>query len=120
MTRSDQAFWSLRDASLEFTPEQWDAYYPSMARWLLHDSSEIRACAMERLCMAVFWAERHIGDWPPHINLWMLDLLERRKGSAPKNALFNDIDFYLHASAWQACMRCLENRHLKKEQAPSC
>ena len=42
------------------------------------------------------WAERHVGDWPPYINLWMLDLLERRKSTAPKNALFNDIDFYLH------------------------
>lgn len=246
---AENEFWELRASRLDFSAQQWEAYYPALAKWLVHSNHEIRDCTIERLCTAVFWAEhsavrpaerseqaqlarlawmlklvasaqlvhadtltqflkhlrfsgrsqpyttalldwldklaaqlpagvdaglvqgirllheppdgewsvraakwlsllddpsdpvrscaayrlggdydedncnptddeviaivsakeierpglagplwseRHMGDWPAYINLWMLDLLERRKGSAPANALFNDINFYLH------------------------
>jgi hypothetical protein len=34
-------------------------------------------------------------EWEKEI-LWMLDLFERRQGTAPTNLSFNDFDFHLH------------------------
>jgi hypothetical protein len=55
--REHQAFWDLRDSPMEFTPEQWNEHYRQLAMWLVHDNAEIRSCAVERLTMAVFYAE---------------------------------------------------------------
>ncbi len=43
------------------TGGEWDEYYSTMAHWLhaSNGDSAIRSRAVERLCMAVFWAERH-------------------------------------------------------------
>jgi hypothetical protein len=59
--RDDGAFEALMATRLDLlTGGDWDAYYPAMAHWLHASSSDsaIRLRAVERLCMAVFWAER--------------------------------------------------------------
>jgi hypothetical protein len=46
-----------------------------------------------------FWSPLHCFDGSNEAEpaaLWMLDLLERRNGSAPADMPFNDIEFYLH------------------------
>lgn len=44
-----------------------------------------------------FWSQRsYLPDAGEAVALWMLDLLERRRGPAPQDIAFNDIEFHLH------------------------
>ena len=43
-----------------------------------------------------FWADRYDFRDHPEKTLWLLDILERRNGSAPFDLPFNDFDFCLH------------------------
>ncbi|WP_424361984.1 hypothetical protein [Methylocystis parvus] len=64
MSASDNApsFWDLHGLQLQsLSPAEWEAYYPRMAGFLTDVDASIRDGAIERLCMAVFWAERMSG-----------------------------------------------------------
>jgi hypothetical protein len=53
-----EGFLALRNADLsEMSGAEWDFYYSALAPWLSHDDPEIRKQALERLSMAVLWAE---------------------------------------------------------------
>ncbi len=53
------AFASLREDRLDFKfSAEWDDYYARMTPFLMSADASIRDSAVERLCMAVFWAER--------------------------------------------------------------
>lgn len=43
-----------------------------------------------------FWSQRSHSPDGEAAALWMLDLLERRRGPAPQDMPFNDIEFHLH------------------------
>lgn len=61
MSENDNApsFWDLHGLQLHsLSPCEWDVYYPRMSGFLTDADSSIRDGAIERLCMAVFWAER--------------------------------------------------------------
>ncbi len=71
--------WELRGA-------EWDVFLAAMRPWLAHDDADIRARAVERLVMAVFWAEaasvsraRNAGVTIPHDPLrrleWLLETI---------------------------------------------
>ncbi len=50
----------LRAPLHKFAPEDWPDWYARVAGLLQSDQADIRASAVERLCMAAFWAEH----WP--------------------------------------------------------
>jgi hypothetical protein len=55
--REYQAFWTLRASDMAFSAAQWELHYPALSQWLWCPDAEIRSCAVERLLMAVIWAE---------------------------------------------------------------
>ncbi len=62
-------FADLMETSLsKIRPLEWEPYYATMAPWLRDDEAETRGRSVERLTMAVFWAEpsSHIRrEWFP-------------------------------------------------------
>jgi hypothetical protein len=48
-----------------FGPEDWIPWYPKVAELLNTDDAAVRAAAVERLAMAVFWAERELPEQAP-------------------------------------------------------
>ena len=63
MAVDNAAFWRLRETDLsELKGSGWDDYYAAMTPWLDCADAEIRACAVERLSMAVLWAEKPSDD----------------------------------------------------------
>ena len=109
-------------------PEDWHAEMPRWVVLLDHRSDWVRACAARRLggncdedtnpseaelfrligekeverpgIAGPFWSEMQFasGDKAEQAALWMMDLLERRRGSVPAldDMPSNDIEFYLH------------------------
>jgi hypothetical protein len=102
------AFETLARAPLhDMRAPAWDAYLPAMAAWLDHADPAIRARAVERLAMAVFWAEamsvvqaRNAGQTLPHDPAgrlaWLLGAIETAQDRHPDviGALLDTLRFH--------------------------
>jgi hypothetical protein len=102
------AFETLSRAPLhELRGPAWDAFLPAMAAWLDHADPDIRARAVERLAMAVFWAERGsvvrartAGETLPHDPtgrlVWLIETIEAAHARHPDviGALLDGLRFH--------------------------
>lgn len=80
-----ESFWKLRETPLhELGGAEWDGYYEKMAPFLRHADPEIRSCTVERLAMAVLWAERQPAEQARYRLDWLLEHLELAHQNHPR------------------------------------